>query len=139
MVGYTEALKFIKRDAERALSSTVRPEHQVGMMTANLRQILYHADNALDLYNWCWVGSTESVDIAREVADEVADALNCQVLVEYIGDNGDKDVGYELVTMERGNFCIAIVLEGVIWRVYNECPERHPVPLKNVKELVIGY
>lgn len=130
MVGDTEALRFIKRDAERTLVDTAC-ELRIGTMTAYLKQILWHANNALDLYEWCWA-STKPNAIAEVVRTEAEELLGCTVTVECIG---DEDIGYELIS-KKGNFCFAVRLEGPMWRVYSLPIGKYNRPLKNVKELV---
>jgi len=140
MPNYVDTLKEIRRVSERALAERSKYGSHAAMcghLEANMIHLRILASSTLkvcgELY---WSKVTKPEDIARSIADDIADELKCHVKVERTGDNGDEDIGFELVTGEHGNFCFAVRLEGLMWRVYKLPIDKCSQPLKNVGELI---
>lgn len=147
MPNYVDALKHIRRVSERALAERdgVFKEYDdtacgyaavSGLMTAVMREITSEASSTLkvcgELY---WSKFTKPDTIADVILTEAKELLGCAATWICVGDSGETDIGYELISA-KGNFCFAVRLEGLMWRVYglpiNKCSQ----PLKNVKELI---
>lgn len=154
MPNYVDTLKEIRRVSERALAEResihcAGVENAVhggsshalgcghaavdGFMTSNMRHLFNLACSTLkvcgELY---WSKFTKPDAIAETVRAEVEELLGCAVTWVCVGDSGETDIGYELIS-EKGNFCFAVRLEGSMWRVYGlKCGQ----PLKNVGELI---
>lgn len=157
MPNYVDTLKEIRRVSERVLAEresifrteVENPAHGGGsqalacghaavdgFMTSNMRHLFIIASSTLEVCGELyWSEFTKSDAIAEAICVEAEELLGCSVTVERIGDNGDEDVGYELIS-DCGNFCFAVRLEGLMWRVYELPISTHNRPLKNVKELI---
>ncbi len=148
MVNYVDTLKEVRRVSESALAErdSVFEEYDdtacgyaavSGLMTSVMREIASQASSTLEVCGELyWSKFTQPDDIAREIANELINLLKCPVVVGRTGDNGDEDIGYEFITIKHGSFCIAVVLEGLMWRVYSLPISKCNKPLRNVGELI---
>lgn len=74
--------------------------------------------------------------IASAVGDEVAEIKGQAVLVNRIGDNGENDLGYEIVNGKRCIIDIGIMrcMDGV-WYVVVDRAENHSIPIDSADDL----
>ncbi len=147
MPNYVDALKEIRRGSEKALAERGKVFNEYGdtacgyaavstLMTLAVRRIASEASSTLkvcgELY---WSKFTKPDAVAETVRAEAEELLGCAVKWVCVGDSGETDIGYELISA-KGNFCFAVRLEGLMWRVYSLPIDKCSQPLKNVGELI---
>jgi len=100
-------------------------EYSVGYLEGMLRDVRTRVERYYECQfkkNWTWDKFTDADDIADEVARELSLELSTMVCVHRQGDNGDDDVGYELVWLgdKRHIVDIGIVRTNGRWHVVCE-------------------
>ena len=115
-------------------------EYAVGYLEGMLQDVRTRVERYYECQfkrNWQWDGFEEAGDIANEVAKELSLELSTMICVHRQGDNGDDDVGYELVwfNQKRNIADIGIVRKQCQWKVVLET-NKGDVVLNCVDDLI---
>ena len=115
-------------------------EYTVGYLEGTLKDIQQRVNilyQSQFMSNWQWDGVSDPDDIAGVVAAELSMELPELVLTHRRGDNGDDDVGYELVWFNRKRHIvdIGIVRSNGRWTVVLDTNEGD-VPLDCIDVLI---